>query len=330
VFRYVPYEQLGGESNIIVGGRATDGTTEVITPWASNNAATTTHDTAIGITLDLLRRNSFAKNCQAVSSDCFSADALVSMFALIQPQLALEMETTLIAVARTANYQIGEDRDAAHISFVLKAWTEPVDSPLNEGVFRESETAIANVLFEELLPRLAKIIERIDHFEPYWRKGEEHLTLTEMLLDTGVVQVTNDESLDLAQVTIAENEYKENGRLFQHRSARSQSLHQMGIHNATPHWRVLLQAGQKGHFYYRNESLSAYHRGRTEKQKDLSILAQSLNCNENRDGKWQATPPGSGNCLADPPPAALTLTSGADSNLAPEVFHQIVKKFLIT
>jgi hypothetical protein len=329
MFKYVPYQQLGGESNVIVSGHATAGTTQVITHWASNNAAATTHDTAIGMALDLLRSDSFANHDQAVSSDCFSADTLLGIFALTQPQLALEMEETLIAIARAANYQCADDRDAAHVSFVLKAWTEPLDSPLNEGVFCQSPTAIANILLEELLPRLVKIIERIDHFEPYWRKGEEHLTLTEKLLDTAVIQVTNAEDVDLAQLSIADSEYQENGRLFQKSSCLSQSLHQMGIHNASPHWRVLLQAGQRMHFYFRNESLAACHQARAGRQKDLSALAENLNSLESEPGKWQVSLTGSGNYAADPPPHALILSAGAESSLVPEDFSQIVKNFLI-
>jgi hypothetical protein len=329
LFKYVPYDQLNGESNIIVGGHATAGTTEVITHWANRGAAITTHDTAIAMALDLLRSDSRDIHCQAVSSDCFSADTLVTIFALTQPELALEMEETLIAVARAGNYQRAEDRDAAHISFVLKAWTEPLASPLNEGVFRQSPTAITNILLEELLPRLARIIERIDHFEPYWREGEEHLTLTEKLLDTELVQVTSDESLDLAQVTIAESECQANGPLFKNRSGLSQALHQMGIHKTSPHWRVLLQAGQKMHFYYRNESLAACHQAREGMRKDLSALAERLNFKEDCPGKWQAILKGTGNYAADPAPHALALTSGLESNLAPEDFRQIVKNFLI-
>jgi hypothetical protein len=329
MFKYVPFEQLGGESNVIVGGHATVGTTQLITHWASNDTATTNHDTATGIVLNLLRSDSLPSHCQAVSSDCFSTDTLLGIFALTQPQLALEMEESLIAIARAANYQSADDRDAAHVSFVLKARTEPLDSPLNEGVFCQSPTAIANILLEELLPRLVKIIERIDYFEPYWRKGEEHLILTETLLDTGAIQVTNVEDVDLAQLNIAEIECQENGRLFRKSAGLGQLLHQMGIHKTTPHWRVLLQTGQGMHFYYRNESLAACHQARSGRQKDLSALAKNLNSREHEPGKWQVISPGSGNYAADPVPQALNLSTGAKSSLDPEDFSQIVKNFLI-
>jgi hypothetical protein len=295
----------------------------------------------VGTTIELLKTNQVSEHCQAVSCEHFSTDALLSLFVLTEPDLALPLADTLIEIARAANYHLNKDRDAAHVNFVIKAWTRVATSPLKEAIFSQTPQKVALVLFEELLPRLATIIARIDHFEPFWQREEGELSYTEELLETGKIAITGDESLDLAQITAVEKAIEADDRsestnqpgqpspIKRLGTSQALNLHPIALHNVTSHWRVLVQVGEQKRFYYRNEVRATCHQARVGKLKNIQELADRLNAQDNSTATWQLIETNQDHWTSDPSPYGVELVAGAETSLNREKFCQIIKNFLM-
>jgi hypothetical protein len=222
-----------------------------------------------------------------------------------------------------ANYEHGEDRDLAHVNFILNSWTDPQDSPLHAQLFLQSEAELANVLFEELLERLAKIIDKVDYLERYWISEEEKLSLSEQLLLKGSIELVTHDELDLAVFHIPETEFKGSGRLVQLEGEKpwQENLHRMALHNQTSCSRVLLQRGSDGfYFYFRADSLALCNRATVLPRRDLKGLAANLDRLDPRAG-WSSLP-------FNQPRAALWNRTVAGTNLSSEQFLEHLSTFL--
>jgi hypothetical protein len=331
--QYCPYDLLAQRENIIVAGKPTGGTTHAIEPFNSDESdanadLNSLDDTCVGIAQAATERGLFDVN-SLVSSDTFSVDALATIYFLVDQEQSVSCDL-LTALARMAIYEHGDDRDLAHVNFILNSWTDPVDSPLHAEMFKQSKKDLANVLYEELLQRLAKIIDKVDYLERYWTKEEGKLSLTETLLNEGAISLTTNDELDLAIFEIPESELHERGRLFDASTPWYERIHRMALHNLSSCSRILLESHTQRYFYFRADSLVRAKQKLVMRRGAMSELVITLMDLEGMKSKAQEHSTANHLWLhtaIDAPRAALW-TASEGSRLNHEQFQQALGSFL--
>jgi hypothetical protein len=276
--RYCPYGDLSGRANVIVSGTPTGQTSLLISPFTKDEKLTQDHETSTAIACHLMHNGALAPDLLA-SSDYFSVDALTAIFAITDHEKFVDSEI-LQQIAATALYERSAEPDITRTVFVLNSWMDPVRSPLNAQMFRQERHELSNVLFEELIPRLPRIIQKVDYLERYWQDEERKLETTDDLLQSESVTLQEVENLDLAIFSIPLKEIEEEGRLFHPSLSWDTQLHPISLHSRTSCSRILLQAGQSKVFYFRPDSLTICNKGLVPERKNLQSLVDNLNARE--------------------------------------------------
>ncbi len=321
--RYVPYHKLGQTPNLIVDGKANDATVLTLSHWPdSGTPSVYKDDLSAQIVFHYLERDQSQDQtpCKVVSNNHFDEDGLVCLYAMINSQAAAEERQTLIDIASAGDFGIFADRDSARIAFVLSAWTNPDRSPLNSSVFARPYPEITAILYEELLLRLPKIIQKIDNLRRYWSEEDNFLTCTEDAIEAGKITLTEYPEIDLLVVRMEENAF---APLDRERCASwiSSVLHPMAIHNRTQRMRILVMCGRRYEFYYRYETWVDYVSRPLMKRVDLTALANFLSKLENGRGRWQFNG-------IDDIIARLQLADGAETQIKGDDFLEALKAAL--
>jgi hypothetical protein len=309
--QYVAYEQSKSIANIVVDGSANACTELVLSHWQNSASPDDLRaDLSAEIVFNYLARPDLHVSAQATTNNHFDADGLVGIYTLINPLEAAEMRGLLIDIAGAGDFDVYQDRDAARVSFVLDAWTQPANSPLNKNVFAQDYPSVANVLYEELLPRFSKIIEKIDSLEHFWIAQDEHLDASEEAFSKGRFKLKEIAQNDLAIVTMPDSN-----------TTPANAVHRMAIHNQTNCMRILLMQENNYELYFRYETWVQYHSRVLTQRKDLKPLAEKLTKQESMDGVWSF---GGINDLTP----ALKLTGAPLSKIPFDSFKSQVLEFL--
>lgn len=324
--QYVPYHKLGDSPNIIVDGRSNQSTVLTLSHWpGSDTPQAYRDDLSAQIVYKFLEDRSRCdldrpdlRRVDCVSNNHFDEDGLVSLFSIIHPQMAEEHKDIFVDIARAGDFGVFENRDAARVSFVLSAWANSELSPLNSSVFARPYPELTAILYQELLLRLPKIIEKIDHLKRYWQEEDEFYDLTQAAIAEGKVTLREHEAIDLLEVTV---EAGFPGIQREHPASWISSvLHPMALHNRSQCSRVVVMQGRHYELYYRYESWVDFVSRQIPKRLDLTALAAKLSALE-KDTRWQFTG-------VDEIIARLQMVYGQKSQISPEVFMDRVKSYL--
>jgi hypothetical protein len=280
---YVPYHKLTNLRNLVVDGRPNENTVLTLSHWpGSNTPEQYRDDLSVQIVFaylaDSLARVRWA-DVKVTSNNHFDEDGLVSLYSVIHPQEAEEIRDMLVDIARAGDFGTFQDRTAARVSFVLSAWANPFLSPLHQAVFAKPYPEVVAILYEELLGRLPKIIQKIENLVGYWKDEDDFLTATEGAIAKGQILLTDNKALSLCVVDVREPQF------LSHKPKHAVSwisslLHPMAIHNATDAVSVLVVCDGRYEFYYRYETWIDYVSRELPPRVDLSGLAQRLNALE--------------------------------------------------
>jgi hypothetical protein len=283
--RFVPYEQLGTEPNIIVDGSASPSTVLALSHWPkSGTPAELKRDTSAEIAFAYLDSPQFHVSANAVSNNHFDEDGLVGIFALIEPDTAAKYRELLIDVATAGDFGKYRRRDAARIDFVLSAYADPDTSPLAKNIFEAPYAEMAAQLYANLLPQLPRLLTDVADFRPFWQDDDDRLTLSEQLIEKGEITIQAVPDLDLAIVEVPESLARRTVHRFTQR--RLAECHPFAIHNRTNCSRVLTIQGERVEFQYRYESWVQFMSRRPPSRVDLKQLAVELNDKETSGGRW--------------------------------------------
>lgn len=318
-FKYRPYHLMDEAPHVVVDGAAQKGTLLTLSHWPGSATPT-------AYRADLSAQMAFKfieapieTSCSLATNNHFDEDGLVSLLTLTCPQIALEMKESLIDVASAGDFGVFKDRDMARVSFVINAWTQAETSPLNNQVFAKSYEEIAAILYEELLPRLPRIISRIDSFYDYWKEEDDFLTATEEAYEAGKIELEDVPERDLLIVRI-ESGLPPRGNLERAASFVSRVLHPLFLHNKSERMRVLVIKGRRIEFYYRYETWVDYVSRSLAPRVSLTALSAQLNTIEGRRGLWQFN--GTDEIIA-----RLSLKDGMDTTLSEGRFLQALYGF---
>lgn len=284
LLKYVPYSHSQEVPNIIVDGEANTKTVLTLSHWPNSTTPQDFQDDlSAQIVFNFLTSDAASKYAQwygpdlAVSNNHFDEDGLVGLFAMVEPDEALMRREFLIDVAAAGDFGVYRDRDAARVAFVISAWTRESQSPLNAKVFQSSYLQFTNVLYEELLPRLPKIIDKLINLAKFWQEEDEFLDLTEEAIASKKITIREFREIDLAVVEIPLPgivTWKEPPPYAM--SWISSVCHPMAVHNATDCMRILVMQGQQYELYYRYETWVDYRSRKLVPRVELHELARTL------------------------------------------------------
>lgn len=296
---YVPYHRLGDRPNIIVDGRAMRSTRLTLSHWpGSNTPERLKDDLSAQIVLRYLDEPELHVDLggvEAVSNNHFDEDGLVGLYTILHPEEARQYRESLIAIASTGDFGVCRDRDAIRSAFIISAWTDPATSPLKSSLFLKPYPEITAILYEELIPRLSKIITKVDHLEKYWKKPDQELQQAEEAIVAGDIELEELDDLDLLIAKTAGRKGRmQPGDAGQVEAAggiwldSGSSPHQIALHNMSSCSRVLIMNGLEYDFYYRYESWVEYRSRAVPPRLDMTGLADALTRRERGHGAWQA------------------------------------------
>lgn len=325
--RYVPYHLLTDEPNIIVDGSGNKHTRLTLSHWPGNRTpAQYKDDLSAQIAFRYVEDENRASldGVEVVSNNHFDEDGLVSVFAMVDPEKALAMKDFLIEVARAGDFSMCHDRDAARVSFVLSAWTDPDRSPLSRRIFGGTTEELNQVLYEELLKRLPKVVDKVGNLKEFWEPEDRVLEATENAIIAGKIKIEEDRDIDLAVVTLPDDGILDDDEVLENPSSWiSSELHPIAVHNKIDCFRVLVIRKQHYELYYRYETWIDFVSRILKERIDLANLVKRLNTTERSGGQWSFSG-------VDKIISRLKLEGAEESSISPSHFLDYIRGSLTT
>jgi hypothetical protein len=307
--RFVGFAETDDTPNIVVDGSPTPATVLTLTHWPGIAQP-------VGLEADLsaemayryLDRPPQHAPAEVVTNNHFDQDGLVSVHALVEPEIALRHRELLVDVAAAGDFGTYRDRAAARASMTIWAYADAALSPIADELRGLPYPDQCRTLYEATLPLLVQMATEPDRFRRLWAEEDDNLTAGEKAIAAGDVIIDEHPRSDLAVVTIGERQPRRPGHRFG--SDRFEEIHPMAIHNATDCLRLLVVHGHHYRFVDRYESWVQYRSRRPVPRVDLQRLADHLTELETGAATWSATPP-----------SALTpsMAPDGDSSLVPDI-----------
>ena len=315
--RYVPFDELKGEPNIIVDGYPADGTLITLSHWrGSGTPEELADDLSTQIAFRYLDRPDLKVDADAVSNNHFDEDGLCGIYAVLHPDEALPRRERIIDVASAGDFGTFEDRNAARIAFALMTIADEDRSPLGADVFAKPYPQQSALLYEEGLARLPEMLEHPDRFNGLWELEDTWFERDDARARRGLITIEEIPEIDLAIVRLPED-----GDAVFESEYSLLGTHQSAIHNRTRLNRVLLIRGNRYAVRYRYETWVQYVSAPTMPRVDLAPLAEELTAREPSRMAWEWE----GNDSLTP---ALRLSGSEASTLSPDDFVASVTAFL--
>ncbi len=222
--KYIPYTRLAGVPNIIVDGAAQEDTVLTLSHWpGSGSPAEFRADTSTEMVLNYLdtpgARKQYAPKVPVVSNNHFDEDGLCSIWAMLNPKLALKLRSLLVDVATAGDFNTYRRPQAAKVVFTIRSHADPETSPVAEKL--EGDDGTGSACYEALLPLLEGFLDDTDRYGPYWDEEWSAMLKSKTAMVMGEVELREIPHVDLA---VAET---------------PEPLHPMVLYNNTERLRVL-------------------------------------------------------------------------------------------
>ncbi|MCP4232630.1 MAG: hypothetical protein GY770_03440, partial [Aestuariibacter sp.] len=252
-FKFVPYEALGEQANIIVDGARNDFTVLTLSHWPkSGTPAELKRDTSAEIVFAYLDAPELHHKVGIISNNHFDVDGLVGVFTLLNPEFAEKHRELLIDVGTAGDFGTYSNRAAARVVFVLSAYSDPAVSPLPADIFQSPYAEKTARLYQALLPVFADILEHSDDYRDYWEDEDAHLSRSEAYLQDGTIEIEEIADGDLAIGRIPGG--LQSGRTQQFDNPKSKAGRPFAIRNRTTCSRLVPVQGQRREMRARYES----------------------------------------------------------------------------
>jgi hypothetical protein len=309
--RFLPLAETAGLPHVVVDGSPNAGTSLVLTHWPGIPCPDgLTADTSAEMTFRYLDRGAANHGAsEVVTNNHFDQDGAVGIFALVNPDAALEQRDLLEDLARAGDFATYRHRDAARMSMVLAAYADPERSPLGPAALSGPYTECCGVLYSEVLGRLPSLDRDLPALRDLWGEEDSELDAAEALVASGAVVIDEVPHVDLAVARVPEDAPARGGHRFAH--DRPTGLHPMALHNATGRFRILEIRGRRYQLAFRYETWVQYRSRRPLLRVDLAPLADRLNEAEGGDVLWCAD-------AVDNLTPWLRMADDAESRLDPE------------
>jgi Family of unknown function (DUF6687) len=318
--RFEPYEDTLSTPNVVVDGSANAATVLTLSHWPQAPAPP-------GLEADLSAQmalryvaegHALHGDAEVVTNNHFDQDGLVSAFALVDPETAVDRQDLLEDLAAAGDFAIYRDRRAARASMVIAAYGDPARSPIR----RPGEEDPTGLLYQELLPRLPELLDDLEATRDLWAEEDEELTASEAAVADGRVTVEERPEVDLAVVRLDPASGPWSGHRFTG-GRHFDGVHPMALHRATDRFTLLLTHGRHHRLTQRYETWVQYRSRPLHLRVDLGPLAERLSAEESGGARWEADAPGH----LTP---GLGLVDGAESSLDVDTVTALVVDHLAT
>lgn len=275
--RYLPYgPELEGVPNVIVDGRGNDATVLVLSHWPRNRTpAELKADSSTEIAINYLRspdREALRAGADAASNNHFDVDGLMSLWAVLNPEAALERAELLIAAGECGDFDRWGGEQATKLTCAIYGLESLASSPIRQGLgpIRDYLERTA-YLYQETLPLVPRLLDETDSFEEYWRPEYEKVERGRELFARGEATVQEMPDVDLAVFTLPGE------------------VHDMALYEQTNCSRVaLVLPEQRYQVRYRYESWVEFQSRPVPPRIDLRPFADFLMTFEGNPGEWAA------------------------------------------
>jgi hypothetical protein len=275
--RYVPYgPELEQLPNVIVDGRGNQATVLVLSHWPRNRTPPELKaDSSTEIVLKYLRspeRERYRGGAEAVSNNHYDVDGLMSLWAMLEPDAALERAELLIAAGECGDFDRWSGEQATKVTCALYGMETLRSSPIRQGLagIRDFLERTA-FLYRETLPLVPQLLDGIGRFEEYWRDEYAKVEAGREVFARGEASVEEVAELDLAVFDLPHE------------------VHDMALYEQTQCSRVaLVMAGHRYQVRYRYESWVELQSRRPPPRIDLRPYADLLQTFEGNAGDWAA------------------------------------------
>jgi len=311
--RYVPYgPELESTPNVIVDGRGNAATVLVLSHWPRNRTPPELKaDTSTEIVINYLRspeRESYRRGAEAVSNNHYDVDGLMSVWAMLNPELAVARAGLLVATGECGDFDRWSGELATKVTCALYGLENSPSSPIRKRLAGKDYLGRTAFLYQETLPLVPQLFDEIDRFEEYWRPVYDRVQADRELFDRGEATLEEISQLDLAIFDLP------------------RPVHDMALYERTQCSRVALAiAEQRYQVRYRYESWVELQSRRPPPRIDLRPFAELLQSFEGNAGDWVADE-------AQQSLARLRLRgpegSSSPSSITPGLFMRLLATFL--
>ena len=275
--QYVPYgPELAGVPHVIVDGQGNDATVLALSHWPGNQTPPELKaDSSTEIVLNYLRssrRDEYRRDAEAVSNNHYDIDGLMSVWAMLSPEAALERADLLVAIGECGDFDRWSGAQATKVTCALHGLETLPSSPMHQRLAAVQDDLERTALqYREMLPMVPQLLDDIDHFEEYWRDEYRQVEVDREFLVNGEATVQESAELDVAVFQLA------------------RPVHDMALYEQTQCSRVVLVIDE--HRYdarYRYESWVELQSRRPPPRIDLRPFADLLQTFEGNPGEWEA------------------------------------------
>jgi len=282
--RYVPYHDIGAAPHIVVDGKQQAATTLTLSHWPWNSTPETLlRDTSTDIAFAYLKSPAFHNDSGIVSNSHYDEDGLLSMFALTNPAEAWAHKDWLIRTSYASDFWRCTDEDAAKLSFVLAAWTDPEVSPLPADIFELPLRQKIIAEYRLMLEALPGILSDPYKDEQFWQPEFQFWQDSIAYIDSGEVRLEEWPDLDTVVVRVPGDLPPQ--RIRRYLTHWELPVHPFAIFAKTNCSRVIWVHGQQVSMQFRYESWVQVSSFKPQPRVDLQPLAELLSELDGTD--WQ-------------------------------------------
>lgn len=273
--QYIPFGPgLRGIPNIMVDSGRTPQTVLELSHWPGNRTPTSFKaDTSTEIVLRFLRSPMYitlTRETHVVSNDHYDIDGLLSVWALLNPELALKWGQLVVEAATTGDFDRFTSPRAVQFCLTLNAIERIGIQPLLSRS-RWTTEDVTGFINRQLLPVVSDCLERPECYRHLWAQEYREVEESQKSLTSGSARITELPDLDLA---IVESE---------------RPLHDYAVYAATDRLRVLTVSGRQTYcLRYRYESFVEVTSRAPTPRIRLDALVKRLNELETVRGCWAA------------------------------------------
>ena len=275
--QYVPYgPELAGVPNVIVDGLANASTVLALSHWPrSATPEALKADTSAEIVLNYLHSpdaEALRGDAEAVSSNHFDIDGLMGLWAMLNPEEALEHAELVIAIADCGDFERWSGEHAAKAVCALHGLESMDSSPLHDGLAAIVDPLERTAyLYNETLPFVPELLRDVDSLEEYWHDEYERVATGRRLFEREGIEMKEMPELDMAVFTLPED------------------VHPNAVNERTQCSRVVLVNEEFRYLVrYRYESWVEYQSREFPPRIDLGPFADFLQTFEGNPGYWKA------------------------------------------
>lgn len=187
--------------------------------WKGNETpAQLKADTSTEIVLNLVdapNRNELTRGIELVTNNHFDTDGVLSVWAVLTGQRALELREKLIPAAEAGDFSEFTNENAVRASIAIQGSDQPTPgdesgSPLACQLAGENVEDDARA-YDLVLPEVERLLTKTDEYEPLWRSAWEKIATAMESFERGASEVVEFDDAGISLVTLAPDVFSPSG-----------------------------------------------------------------------------------------------------------------------